>query len=117
LELLKNLNTLDESSKRNYFFAIFFADRRRRREMIFWTGKTFSWTFRYVVSPRPISCSLMGEKIFFTHQSLKTAFSEELGWILLNRTRYFIIYTALHPRMTQALSKNGVFGFQHRQTI
>ncbi len=26
-------------------------------------------------------------------KSLKTAFSEMLGWVLLNRTQYFIIYS------------------------
>jgi hypothetical protein len=42
----------------------------------------------------------MGGKNFFNHQSLKTAFSEESGWVLLNPVFYNIqLCTPGWPRL------------------
>jgi hypothetical protein len=115
LELLNNISTLGDFLKNCNFFAVFFPSAAMAA-IDFWNWKQLFFTSRYVITLGLISCSLMGKKFVLNHHSSKTAFSEMLGWVLSNRTWYFI-YTAVHPRMTQALSNNGVFGFQQRQTI
>ncbi len=72
---------------------------------------TFSKTSRYVLTTSPVSYSHLGRKfLFIDHQSWKIAFSEELGWVSLNRTRYFLIYS-FAPQDDPGSFKNWGFWF------